>query len=1245
MTNNNYLVRSGTSQDDRYKNLLDPKKVLIDERTISDFILFAQKYSKYIKYYNEQNTVDGNWQEFWKNDISATLAGVVAFDLNEYQQVYQSIRTHIFERIAANNVTAANTTAIGAHLKLLFHLPLKLVQKLSDTYAALIERSDLQMPLARLFEREIVPHLKTLMNYYKAASPIITDPKFIFTSDPLTLADFSDPLLSIELTDMIKDVIANTSGYAAAGYFVPGLNSNLNTYYTNEVPLLGDYTPFLDGSGVAGKVYDALNYNLLSNALESIYRAMAGAARLFKTDLQNSLTNYPEHPAHFGLWLVFIRLYGYGQDELNKYAQRHLEYYYKEVLQEKPRKAKANKVHLLLEAAKDAPKTLLEAGMRFKAGKDKLNKALSYELKENFVLTQAKIVELKSFYHETGKFPIAAIKTNSANGIDLPLTDDYPYWSAFYKGNAKPGQPAARLGFAIADNNLFLKEGTRTIRIIFNNVIPEILRGGENFVVYYTSEKGWESIDYDVDQLSSPVQYQQQSNQYDRRPNAGGPGNSLGSSAQNRSHLSAEMSTDAGIYPVSNENFSAGSCITVEIPPDKPAVVQFDPKVHINKLHKDDFRTSSPVIKVMITSNYDGWSSFNTGEVRLDVKVTGAKDYTILNSDGYSDASKPYFLFGSTPDKLPSFTMGSNEFFSKKLAQLKLNVEWQEEWTPDGYFNPPTAKSINDFTLKVQHLENGIWTSPASSGQTLFEAGSNKNIIDISTEIEKIKYLTDQKIENDLLTPTTRNGFIKVTCDNNFSNELYPTYYADYIIASSKEPDPEVPSPTMPLKPYQGKVVTITVDYHTKLAAPATFFELHPFGVRFVKDPNRVVPVYPDRGELYIGISNLVPPTKLTTLFQVRTGTASPLAEKADIQWSYLNGDQWFDQIKDPKFEVDDKTDELAGSEIIGFVIPPGANSTHRIMPDGLHWIKMSIPNYTNAINDLISIDAQAATVEFVDQENDPQFLNGQLEAESISKAEISNGAIKTILQKYASFDGAQEEFSNEFYVRVAERLRHKDRAITLWDYEHLILQAFPKVYKVKCINHTSVDKTSKPGHVTIVPIPKLQSIFKDPLRPYTDKKTRIEIRKFLEKRISPFVCLHVEQPSLEEVQIECSVSFNDDIADIMFYKQMLNDAIIRHLSPWAFGDGKDVSFGGKWHKADLINFIDERPYVNYITDVRMYHIKDITHQNPPLIDQEVVEASTARSILVSHRNHNIQPLANNNNLTSTQDNCQCEEC
>ena len=43
-----------------------------------------------------------------------------------------------------------------------------------------------------------------------------------------------------------------------------------------------------------------------------------------------------------------------------------------------------------------------------------------------------------------------------------------------------------------------------------------------------------------------------------------------------------------------------------------------------------------------------------------------------------------------------------------------------------------------------------------------------------------------------------------------------------------------------------------------------------------------------------------------------------------------------------------------------------------------------------------------------------------------------------------------------EYYRRISERLRHKNRAITSWDYEQIILENFPEVFKVKCLNSTN---------------------------------------------------------------------------------------------------------------------------------------------------------------------------------------------
>ena len=59
---------------------------------------------------------------------------------------------------------------------------------------------------------------------------------------------------------------------------------------------------------------------------------------------------------------------------------------------------------------------------------------------------------------------------------------------------------------------------------------------------------------------------------------------------------------------------------------------------------------------------------------------------------------------------------------------------------------------------------------------------------------------------------------------------------------------------------------------------------------------------------------------------------------------------------------------------------------------------------------------------------------------------------------------------------------------------------------------------------------------------------------------------------------------------DIAFYKLELNDAVVRFLTPWSHPGGVDISFGGKWHKSSIIDFVEEQSYVDYITDVEMFH-------------------------------------------------------
>ena len=101
------------------------------------------------------------------------------------------------------------------------------------------------------------------------------------------------------------------------------------------------------------------------------------------------------------------------------------------------------------------------------------------------------------------------------------------------------------------------------------------------------------------------------------------------------------------------------------------------------------------------------------------------------------------------------------------------------------------------------------------------------------------------------------------------------------------------------------------------------------------------------------------------------------------------------------------------------------------------------------------------------------------------------------------------------------------------------------------------------------------------------------------------------------------------EIADLTFYAGQLQDAIIGLLTPWSRAEGADIGFGGRWHKAAIVDFVESHPYVDFVKDFEMYHKPDIELRDEDWspTDQEVVEATTSRSILVSHSTHLINPI------------------
>jgi hypothetical protein len=375
--------------------------------------------------------------------------------------------------------------------------------------------------------------------------------------------------------------------------------------------------------------------------------------------------------------------------------------------------------------------------------------------------------------------------------------------------------------------------------------------------------------------------------------------------------------------------------------------------------------------------------------------------------------------------------------------------------------------------------------------------------------------------------------------------------------------------------------------------------------------------------EFYIGITDLKPPQNLALLFQVADGTANPQKEKPKpphIRWSYLRNNEW---ISFPQNAVEDNTDELLTSGIITFSVPRDASDDNTSLPSGMHWIRAAVNSAPDAVCKLRMVAAQALKVTFADKGNDPNFSAKVLPAETISKLDQPDAAIKKITQPFSSYGGRGKEEDKAFYTRVSERLRHKDRAVTLWDYERLVLEQFPEVHKVKCLNHTEFKGgkcTLKPGHVTIVTIADQQHhVLPDRLRPNVSLGLLKKIAEFLEKRISKFVSLHVVNPIFEEIKVDFKVKFRS-FEDETYSINKLKDGILKFMSPWAFSGTGSPSFGGKIYKSMLINFVEEQEYVDYVIDFNMmyFNVKNMDNKK----DYDEISGTTDISVLVSAPEH-----------------------
>ena len=980
------------------------------------------------------------------------------------------------------------------------------------------------------------------------------------------------------------------------------------------------------------------------------------------------------HDPHYALFLAFVRIMGIAQDELNGITARHLDYFYKQVLGIEPRAARPDQVHVLLELAKNQTHYRLPAGTLLSAGKDGNKVPIYYSTDKELIVNRMGIASLKSVYFDKAEgntLLYASPVANSADGEGKDLSEEEPYWPAFgesQEGMEENTMPAGEIGFALSSPSLLLQEGNRrvllTVIVETNDdlttaaplrystaVEKELAPLGEeeegDFHVYFSGAKSWIGpfrvnatvvspqvfeLDIRIDESQDPIM------------------------GYNREKMPEGFDTD-------------------------------DPMVRVLVNPGSD---GIPM---------DVLRSMEVKATQIDVEVTGVRNLIVQNDESVLDPSKPFMPFGSVPGLGSSLYVGSQEVFSKKLTSLNLDVEWFKVPDDLGaHYTTYGTVSNTDFRAKFSVRQRRDWTAlsmqpvadditnpvdnalfhPAAAGNKIRYAispdGDTNNIVERTVGGDPVKRYE----------AGSQYGFLRLELDGikglgtdflAFGHSYFPRLYTQQIIAktvgTNGTPDPNAQLPNEPYTPY---IKSLSLDYSTTefillsrdQADKKTydkrverFFHIGPFGqteqhpYTYNQSDSFNIPLMPwfdAQGTLFLGLSDFNPDhsRQLSLLFQVAEGTADPaVVGYVGINWSYMVNNQWYPFGE--KQIVSDSTRTLIRSGIITFELPKELNDDNTLLPGGTFWLRAE-PYRINTGDDepaegsldlttglarFVSVAAQAVTATFEDQGNEPGILAAPLPAGSITKMVIKDTAIKGVKQPFASFGGKMEEGDRQYYTRVSERLRHKNRSINIWDYEHMVLEEFPNIYKIKCLNHSSLTHSHSPGHVTLVVIPNLQNREEEQkLRPQASINTLQDIHDFMSGHINPFVKLEVSNPVFEEIRLDFGVSFHEGFDD-GFYLSQLQQDIIQHLTPWAFSGGRDIAFEGKLHASSLLDFVEELEYVDFLTCFKMYH----TYEEGDLIQEvetDTAEVKTAASILVSAIEHNIR-------LVEFGD-CSCDE-
>ena len=901
---------------------------------------------------------------------------------------------------------------------------------------------------------------------------------------------------------------------------------------------------------------------------------------------------------HIALFLTFCELYEGVQDKINTITERHLNYYYQDILKLKPLTGTLDSIFLTFVANAGSDSIQLNEGTKFIYESKNEDSSVNFILDKPLVINEGSISKVMGINVSSQSWQDSFMKRSDSNFELHEL--NFPIDSSF------------EFGFEISSEYLILEEGDRRITFDF------FLSRKEKLQFIEKIEKDF--FPFDLEKL-----------------------NSLISNSWNIFY-----STKEEMLPI--EGNSLNICFHEE----------YDVlKLRFDILIKKHLSTFSPleiednlneaVLKFVLNENgfkyYSLFRDISFSKATLNIEVIDIRDLIIQNDFGTLENGLPFEPFGFSPKIGSNLYIGHKNLFLKPLKDLVINLEWNnlpfDENGFEGYYkNYSGIENNNSFKVKISSLRDKNWIPSV-----------NKQVLDLFTGIP-----SDSSQENNLLSPirrlneidisaiglnynariigplenydiTTTDGFIKLELcypEAAFGHDQHTDLIQKMAFKASKNKG-VMESVN---EPYTPSIKSISLEYKSQIDISQwderiTLRKINPFGkeLNVAKSDWKILPFFSEGGAILIGFDPLLSNKEISLLFKISNKKS---INDNVLRLSVFENSSWIP----------------FSSEQITY------DSTHQLQRDGI--IKIKLPEVYSYIGSRyassiwLRIDTNEPTIlSYIEnihlnagiatRETELKINSSFVPEFSISEMMYPLVQINKIEQPYKSYGGRMPESEIDFRIRTSERIRHKSRAISIQDIENILLGEFPEIQNLKCLCHLDKNLEFKPGSILVVIVPQDN---KDEIsyERYFTNEYLARIQEFLSSKIMAGMNVSVINPIYEKVSLKFNVKFIEGYNEKLGFKK-LKDKIISFLDPWK--SEKLINQGGIIPSTLVLNEIELENYVDYITNFSLFHIVNdqIINLSEAQQNDLIIKGNSPISILIPDIQHKI--LAYNDEIST----------